>query len=34
MISSALDSTVILGGYRDLPATIEPGTRHMGRALR
>jgi hypothetical protein len=34
MISSVFDSNVIRGGYRDLPATIEPGTRRMGRTLR
>jgi hypothetical protein len=31
MTSTAFDSNIILGGYRDLPATIEPRTRLLHR---
>jgi hypothetical protein len=31
MTSTAFDSNIILGGYRDLPATIEPPTRRLHR---
>jgi hypothetical protein len=34
MTSTAFDSNIILGGSRDFPATIEPGTRRMLRASR
>jgi len=34
MTSTAFDSNIIPGGYRDLPATVEPGTPRMLRALR
>jgi hypothetical protein len=31
MTSTAFDSNIILGGYRDLPATIKPRTRLLHR---
>jgi len=31
MTSTAFDSNIILGGCRDLPATIEPRTRRLHR---